>query len=195
MAELFGMTGKIVRVDLTTETVTVIEPEEEVYRKFLGGTALGAYFLVKEGIADPSVDPLGPDNLLQFMIGPVTGAAANARVTVVTQKPLQLLLCFDLRRLCCCGIEIGWLGWYPDCWKSLQTCLSGGCDDDVEIRDASHVWGMGVEEAEMILKSEVHAEMELREGMIRDADLTPEWTAMRPPKRLGMHAKRLAQSG
>jgi aldehyde:ferredoxin oxidoreductase len=41
MADLIGMTGKIARVDLTTGTVTVIEPEEELYKKFLGGSALG----------------------------------------------------------------------------------------------------------------------------------------------------------
>ena len=33
-------------------------------------------------------------------------------------------------------------------------------DDNIEIRDASHVWGMDVEEAEMIMKKEVLAEME-----------------------------------
>jgi aldehyde:ferredoxin oxidoreductase len=65
-------------------------------------------------------------------------------------------------------------------------------DDVIEIRDASHVWGMGVEESELILKSEVLAELESREGMIRDADLTPEWAAMRPPKREGLKNKRLA---
>lgn len=58
MADLYGMSGKIARVDLTSRTVSVIEPEEEVYRKFLGGSALGAYFLIKEGILDPKVDPL-----------------------------------------------------------------------------------------------------------------------------------------
>jgi len=90
MAELLGMTGKIARVNLTTETVTVIEPEEEIYRKYLGGSALGAYYLFKEGIYDPNLDPLGPDNLLQFMIGPVTGASPNARITLVTKSAYNI---------------------------------------------------------------------------------------------------------
>ena len=51
MADLYGMTGKIARVDLTSGNVTVIEPGEEVYRKYLGGSALGAYFLMsKKGL-------------------------------------------------------------------------------------------------------------------------------------------------
>jgi len=78
MAELKGMTGKIARVDLTKGSVTVIEPGEDVYRKYLAALRLGVYFLFKEGIVSPDVDPLGPDNMLQFMIGPVTGRAQCA---------------------------------------------------------------------------------------------------------------------
>jgi hypothetical protein len=86
MAELKGMTGKIARVNLTTGEITTIEPAEEIYRKYLGGSALGVYFLFKEGILNPEVDPLGPDNMLQFMIAchrrgpqcpPVTGLKAR----------------------------------------------------------------------------------------------------------------------
>jgi aldehyde:ferredoxin oxidoreductase len=44
----------------------------------------------------------------------------------------------------------------------------------------------------LILKAEVQAEIEKRDAMMRDADLTPEWAALRPMKGLGMGAKRLA---
>lgn len=192
MADLFGMTGKIARVDLTKETVTVIEPAEEIYRKFLGGSAMGAYYLFKEGIFDPKLDPLGPDNLLQFMIGPVTGAAPNARISLVTKSPYNIFCAST------CGghfgSELKYAGWdgIQVVGKASKPVYLAVLDDTIEIRDASHVWGKGVEEAELILKGEVLAELELREGMLRDADLNPEWAAMRPPKRLGMHAKRLA---
>lgn len=194
MADLFGMTGKIARVDLTTETVTVIEPEEEIYRKFLGGSALGAYFLFKEGIYDPNLDPLGPDNLLQFMIGPVTGASPNARITLVTKSAYNLFCAST------CGghfgSELKFAGWdgIQVVGKASRPVYLAVMDDVIEIRDADHVWGKDVEEAEMILKAEVLAETESREGMVRDADLNPTWAAMRPPKRLGMHAKRLAHA-
>ena len=192
MADLFGMTGKIARVDLTAGTVTVIEPEEEIYRKFLGGSAMGAYYLFKEGIFDPELDPLGPDNLLQFMIGPVTGAAPNARITLVTKSAYNIFCAST------CGghfgSELKYAGWdgIQVVGKASKPVYLAVLDDTIEIRDASHVWGKGVEESELILKSEVLAETELREGMLRDADLNPQWAAMRPPKRLGMHAKRLA---
>lgn len=192
MAELYGMTGKIARVDLTSGTVTVIEPPEEVYKRHLGGSSLGVYYLVKEGIADPSVDPLGPDNMLQFMIGPVTGAGANARSVVVTKSAYNFVCAST------CGgqaaAELKYAGWdgIQVVGKAAKPVYIAVIDDNIEIRDASHVWGVGVEEAEMMLKKEVLAELESREAMIRDADLTPEWAALRPPKRQGLYAKRLA---
>jgi aldehyde:ferredoxin oxidoreductase len=79
MAELFGMAGKIARVDLSSGTVSVVEPGEDIYKKYLGGSALGVYYLFKEGVVEPDVDPLGPNNMIQFMIGPVTGVGPNAR--------------------------------------------------------------------------------------------------------------------
>jgi aldehyde:ferredoxin oxidoreductase len=194
MADLYGMTGKIARVDLTSGTVSVVEPDEEVYRKFLGGTALGTYFLVKEGILDPKVDPLGPDNLWQVMVGPVTGAGANPRSVVVTKSPYNFI-CSSL-----CGghapAELKFAGWdgIQVVGKASKPVYIAVIDDNVEIRDASHLWGLEVEEAEMIMKNEVLAETEFREGMIRDADLTPEWAALRPPKRKGVGAKRLAHA-
>ena len=38
----------------------------------------------------PEVDPLGPDNLLCFMNGPLTGTRANmsGRMAIVTKSPL-----------------------------------------------------------------------------------------------------------
>ena len=46
-----GAWGKILRVDLTQETTSVVEPEEELYKRYLGGQSLGAYYMFKEGIA------------------------------------------------------------------------------------------------------------------------------------------------
>lgn len=192
MAELYGMTGKIARVNLTDRTVEVIELDEDIYKKHLGGSSLGAYFLLKEGIADPSVDPLGPDNLLQFMIGPVTGAAPNARSTVVTKSPYN----FFCASTCGghAGAELKYAGWdgIQVTGKASSPVYLAVIDDKIEIRDADHIWGMEVEEAEMVMKKEVLAEIEVREAMIRDADLTPEWAAVRPPKRKGVGEKRLA---
>jgi aldehyde:ferredoxin oxidoreductase len=186
------MTGKIARVDLTKGTVTTIEPPEEVYRKYMGGSALGVYYLFKEGIVNPEVDPLGPDNMLQFMIGPVTGAAPNARSVTVTKSAYNFISIATSGGQA--ATELKYAGWdgIQVVGKADKPVYLAVIDDVIEIRDASHVWGKGVEEAEMILKAEVTAPLETKETMLREGDMTPEWAALRPPKGKGFGAKRLA---
>ena len=43
-----GIANKILRVDLTNRTTSIEEPEENFYRKYLGGAAFVAYYLLKE---------------------------------------------------------------------------------------------------------------------------------------------------
>ena len=52
----YGYNGRILRVDLTKGTISEENPPEEVYRRYMGGSALSLYFLLKE--MKPKVDPL-----------------------------------------------------------------------------------------------------------------------------------------
>lgn len=194
MADLTGITGKIARVDLTAGTVTVIEPSVDVYKKFLGGSSLGAYFLIKEGMADPKIKAFDPENLLQFMIGPVTGAAPNARSVVVCKNAYNAYCASTAGGQA--AMELKFAGWdgLQVVGKADHPVYIAINNDEIEIRDASHVWGMGAEESEIALRKEVLAELESRESMLRDADLNPTWAALRPPKRKGMGEKRLSQA-
>jgi aldehyde:ferredoxin oxidoreductase len=194
MADLKGMTGKIARVDLTTRTVTTIEPPEEVYKKFLGGSAMGVYYLFKEGIVEPDVDPLGPRNMIQFMVGPVTGMGGNARSTIVTKSAYNFVCISTSGGRAASELKFaGWDG-IQVVGKADHPVYLAVIDDKIEIRDARHLWGVGVEEAEIIMKKEVLADLDYREGMLRDADLTPEWAELRSPKREGVSENRLAQA-
>ena len=55
-----GYNGKILHVDLTSRQLSVEEPEEAFYRKYMGGSALAMYYLLRD--MPPGVDSLGPDN-------------------------------------------------------------------------------------------------------------------------------------
>ena len=83
-----GCTGKILVVDLTKQTHEVQELPEEVYRKYLGGYGLGAYYIYKH--IKPGCDPLGPDNILGFTPGLLTGSGApfSGRYMVCGKSPL-----------------------------------------------------------------------------------------------------------
>src|SRR4030067_2379369 len=66
-----GWHGMILRIDLSQGTCQVEEIDRQILSQFLGGRGLGAYLLYSE--VPPQVDPLGPDNLLAFCTGPMTG--------------------------------------------------------------------------------------------------------------------------
>ncbi len=74
-------------MDLTTRTTTSERVPEPWLRKYIGGKGLGARYLYEE--LEPGTDPLGPENALLFMLGPLTGLVpGDARYAAVTKSPL-----------------------------------------------------------------------------------------------------------
>jgi len=43
----FGYNGQILHVDLTTGQIEIEKPEEAFYRKYMGGSAMGLYYILK----------------------------------------------------------------------------------------------------------------------------------------------------
>jgi len=85
---MYGYMGKILRINLTTSTITEEFPDKETLRKYLGGAGLATKILFDE--TEPGIDPLGPENKLIFMTGPLTGtnSPSTGRYSVVTKSPL-----------------------------------------------------------------------------------------------------------
>ncbi len=83
-----GFMGKILRVDLSNNIINEEIINEDIYRKYIGGVGLSAYYLYKE--TDQDTDPLGADNRLIFMVGPYTlsGIPSTGRHSVVAKSPL-----------------------------------------------------------------------------------------------------------
>lgn len=83
-----GYTGKILFVDLGEARISEEVPEESMYRDFLGGYGIGARMVFSRQAA--KVDPLGPDAMLGFVTGPLTGTPAlfGSRYAVVGKSPL-----------------------------------------------------------------------------------------------------------
>ena len=72
--------GKILRVNLTTETIETLPIDEEIAKKYIGGKGYAVYLLYKylkeyelKGINPKDIDPLGPENVVIFATGPGTG--------------------------------------------------------------------------------------------------------------------------
>lgn len=83
-----GCHGKILVVNLTDRTYDIEEIPEKIYRKYLGGYGLGAYYIYHHLL--PGCDPLGPDNILGFTPGLLTGSGApfTGRYMVCGKSPL-----------------------------------------------------------------------------------------------------------
>jgi aldehyde:ferredoxin oxidoreductase len=83
-----GYWGKILKVDLSSGEITVEKPPESFYRRYLGGSGLVGYYLLKD--VPKGADPLGPENVLIFAAGPVTGVplAGAGRNTMGAKSPL-----------------------------------------------------------------------------------------------------------
>jgi aldehyde:ferredoxin oxidoreductase len=84
-----GYTGKILHVDLTKETLTVETPPEQFYRTYMGGSAMGVYYLLKE--MPKGADPLSPENVLTIFTGVTTGApiSGQSRVNINAKSPIS----------------------------------------------------------------------------------------------------------
>jgi aldehyde:ferredoxin oxidoreductase len=151
-----GYNGKILRVNLTTGDLSVEEPEEKFYRKYMGGSAMGMYYLLKEMPA--GADPLGPDNMLALCLSVITGTpiSGQSRMTSVAKSPLTGAI-GDAQ----CG------GFFPAEMKFAgfdAIIIKGKAekpvylwiqDGQVELREASHLWGLITGEVEAILKEEL----------------------------------------
>jgi aldehyde:ferredoxin oxidoreductase len=145
--------GKVKEVNLSTGKVKSYELPEKMVKDFIGGKGIGAKILYDE--LAPHVDPLSPENILIFAPGPLTGTSAptSGRWAVITKSPHTgvFLDCqvgghfgAALRRA---GVDI--LVVKGKAEKPVYLYIEGG---EVQILDATHLWGKTIFETEDELK-------------------------------------------
>lgn len=83
-----GFMGKILRVDLTERRVSEEPLPRDDAALLLGGCGLATKYLFQE--LGKGVDPLGPENKIIFMSGPLTGtlSPSSGKYNAVTKSPL-----------------------------------------------------------------------------------------------------------
>jgi aldehyde:ferredoxin oxidoreductase len=141
---LGGYANNMGRVNLSTGQVTYEEIPEDWALKYVGARGLGVRYCLEAG---PEVDPLGPDNLLCFMNGPLTGTRANmsGRMAIVTKSPLTGTITdshhggWSAARLRWAGFDGLLVEGQSD--KPVYLYIEDG---KISIEDASHLWGKGV---------------------------------------------------
>ena len=158
----YGYNGKILHVDLTTGTLTTEEPPESFYRKYLGGSAMGLYYILREMPA--GVDALSPENVLTLMAGVTTGAAISgqSRLNANAKSPISGgigdsqsggFFPAELKFAGFDGIVIK--------GKSSKPVYLAIVEGNPELRDAAHLMGRLTGEVDDILHQEVHPKAEI----------------------------------
>jgi aldehyde:ferredoxin oxidoreductase len=152
----YGYTGKILKVDLSSQEIEIEERDDAFYRRYLGGRALATYYLLNE--MPPNAHPLGADNLLIFAPGVITGAAVSGqgRNGVGAKSPLTSGLGsaegggywgYELKRAGFDAIVIR--------GKAVAPVYLWVHDGEAEIRDAKGLWGKTVGDCEDALREEL----------------------------------------
>jgi aldehyde:ferredoxin oxidoreductase len=151
-----GYAGKILHVDLTNETLTIEQPAESFYRKYMGGSAMGMYYILNA--MKPGADPLGPENVLTFMLSPLTGApvSGQSRITLNAKSPLAHGI-GDSQAGGFFPAEMKFAGFdgvvvQGKAKRPVYLWLTEG---KAELRDAGKAWGKTTGEAERIIREEL----------------------------------------
>jgi aldehyde:ferredoxin oxidoreductase len=152
---MYGWIGNILKVDLSSGKID-IEPTEPYVDKYLGGRGIGVRLVYDH--LKPGTGPLEPGNPLIFNMGPLTGTAmpSSGRTDITCLSPLTNLRAKS---------NIGGY-WGPEAkfagfdhivitGKAEKPVYLWIQDGQVEIRDASHLWGKDTFETQTLIQEEL----------------------------------------
>jgi len=151
-----GYHNKILHVDLSTGKFEIEQPGEKFFRTYMGGSALGLYYLLRG--TDPGVDPLGPENVLVLALSVLTGApiSGQSRMTAVAKSPLTDVI-GDSQSGGFFPAEMKFAGFDAIVLKgrSDKPVYLWVHDGEAELRPAEHLWGKITGEAEALIREEL----------------------------------------
>jgi aldehyde:ferredoxin oxidoreductase len=155
MTDLGGFHDHVARVDLSDGSVDYESVDQEDAEKYIGARGLGVKYVFEQG---PDVDPEGAENLLAFMNGPLTGTQVtmSGRIAICTKSPLTGTVT-DSHHGGWSGARLKWAGFDGLLFegKADQPVYAVVEDGEVELRDASHLWGQGFHDTRDALEEEV----------------------------------------
>ncbi|MQY67480.1 MAG: aldehyde ferredoxin oxidoreductase, partial [Dehalococcoidia bacterium] len=157
-----GYTGKMLWVDLSRAKLEDEALDEGLCRQFIGGYGLGARVLFRRQKA--GVDPLGPDNILGFTTGMLTGtpSISASRYIVVGKSPLTGGW-GDANSGGNFGPYLKFAGYDNIFFSGIAEKLVYLFIDNgkAELRDAAHLTGKDTFQTEDILKGELGKDVEV----------------------------------
>ena len=158
-----GYMGKLLNVHLAEGQISDEKLNAELSNKFIGGYGLGARLLYDRIPA--GADPLGPDNILGILTGPLTGTPAviGSRFVVVAKSPKTAGGWGDANCGGFFGPHLKFAGYDGILFYGISPKLVYLFIDEgkAELLDASDLEGMGVSPLEDLLKKRHGADCEV----------------------------------
>jgi aldehyde:ferredoxin oxidoreductase len=152
----YGYTGQILHVDLTRGKFDIETPPESFYRKYMGGSAMGMFYILRD--MPSGIDPLAPENLLTIMTSVTTGVpiSGQSRVNINAKSPMSGAI-GDSQGGGFFPAELKFAGFDGIVIKgqSQKPVYISILDGNVELHDASHLIGKFTGEVDALLKAEV----------------------------------------
>jgi aldehyde:ferredoxin oxidoreductase len=140
-----GWNGKVLEIDLTTQRVKTYPLDMEMAHQFIGGRGLGARLLWD--LVGPQIDPLSPENVLIFTLGPLTGTGyqTSNRFSVSTKSPLTRTI-LDANSGGYWGMQFKRTGYdvLIISGKAKKPTWIGIKEGEILFHDAADLWGLGV---------------------------------------------------
>ena len=156
---MFGWTGNILRINLTNGIISRDATDPRLAAEYIGARGLGAKILSDE--VDPKADALGPANKLIFAPGPLSGtyAPSAGRYNAVAKSPLTGAIAAS-NSGGAFGPALKYAGYDAVIFegKAKKPVYLWINDDQVEIRDASHLLCKTVPDTTDQLRDETSAE-------------------------------------
>jgi len=192
---MFGYLGKYIKVDLSTRQIEIEPIPDALFRKYIGGVGIAAKIVFDE--TGPQTDPLGPENVLAAFTGPFSGTRvpSSSRHHYVARSP-QTGVLGEASVGGSWGTQLKMAGFdgVVVTGKADTPVYLWIHDGEVELRDASPVWGQDAFDATEWLKSQTHQKAtaavigQAGENMVRFASIPHVGRIVRAAGRTGMGA-------
>jgi aldehyde:ferredoxin oxidoreductase len=179
-----GYAGKILRLNLTTREITVIDTEH--YEQWVGGHGMGSA-IFWDLVEDKSITGFDPRNVVTIMTSPLSGTLAPGASARTEVQGI--------------GVQSYPIGWFTRSnfggrfgpmlkfagWDGIA--VEGKADEpvwidirngDIEIKDASHLWGLDTWQTQEEIWKEVMGSAEFGGWMQLDQGDNERRTTQRP---------------
>lgn len=156
--------GDVLRIDLSSGKVSREKLSKKLCRDYIGGEGLNTWLFWQHFLkVDPKIDPISPDNVLIWGLGPLGGTAfgAGSKSRWTFKGPAYGMFA-DSTSGGAFGPQLRWAGYdhmiiTGRASRPSYIWINNG---RVQIRDAAEIWGKRISETDEALKQELGRDIE-----------------------------------